>query len=110
MKFLGLVLLVIGFGAGMLFAQVREEGMQGMEDHSMADMVEALQGKTGDAFDQAFLHEMIPHHQGAIDMAELALENAKHDELKTMAGQIITAQQQEIGQMEQWMNNWGYSH
>ena len=73
------------------------------------DMVAGLDGLEGDAFDRAFLEMMIPHHQGAIDMAELVLQNAKHDELKEMARAIITAQQAEIDQMNRWMSDWGYS-
>ena len=76
---------------------------------SMDDMSEMLEGKTGDAFDQAFIEGMIPHHQGAIDMAEMALESAKHEEIKAMARAIISAQQQEIEQMEQWLKAWGYT-
>ena len=80
-------------------------------DHStmsMADMTSALTGKTGDTFDKAFISEMIAHHQGAIDMAKLAQTNAKHDEIKTLAGKIITAQTTEISQMQGWQTQWNY--
>ncbi len=75
---------------------------------TMNDMVSGLNGKTGDAFDKAFIAEMIPHHQGAIDMAKLVEENAKHQELKDLAKDIITAQTNEIKQMRQWQAAWGY--
>ena len=80
-------------------------------DHStmsIADMTSALNGKTGDAFDKAFISEMIAHHQGAIDMAKLAQTNAKHNEIKTLAGNIISAQTSEISQMQGWQTQWGY--
>jgi len=85
-----------------------------MMDHdamsmSMDDMSQMLAGKTGDAFDAAFIEGMIPHHQGAIDMAIAAKSAAKHDEIKTMADAIITAQQQEIDRMKQWQKDWGYT-
>jgi uncharacterized protein (DUF305 family) len=67
-----------------------------------------LQGKTGDVFDEAFIRMMIPHHQGAIDMARLAQKNAKHQEIKDMADDIISAQQSEIDLMKQWLEAWGY--
>lgn len=76
---------------------------------SMDDMALMLEGKTGDEFDQAFIEGMIPHHQGAIDMAKMALTSAKHDEIKRMAEAIISAQQKEIDEMNQWMKNWGYA-
>ncbi len=72
----------------------------------MADMNATLKGKTGDEFDKAFLSEMIVHHQGAIDMAELALTSAKHQEVKDLASAIIKAQTSEIAQMKAWQNSW----
>ncbi len=72
----------------------------------MTSMNAGLQGKTGDAFDQEFLAEMIVHHQGAIDMAKLALINAKHQEIKDLATAIIAAQTKEIGEMKQWQKAW----
>ncbi len=76
---------------------------------SMNGMTMMLQGKTGDDFDAAFLQMMIPHHQGAINMAELVEKNAKHTEIKAMAKDIISAQQKEIDQMQQWQTTWGYT-
>lgn len=76
---------------------------------SMADMWAMLEGKTGDDLDKAFLEWMIPHHQGAIDMAEY-LVNAKNPELKQMWIEIIEAQQAEINQMETWLIEWGYKN
>lgn len=81
--------------------------MGGMDMSAMmANMNAGLQGKTGDAFDQEFLAEMIVHHQGAIDMAKLALTNAKHQEIKDLAQAIIAAQTKEIGEMKQWQKDW----
>jgi hypothetical protein len=76
---------------------------------SMKGMTMMLEGKTGDDFDKAFLTMMIPHHQGAIDMAKLAQKNAKHAEIKAMADDIIVAQQREIDQMNGWLKSWGYN-
>ena len=75
---------------------------------SMNGMTMMLQGKTGDSFDEAFIEMMIPHHEGAIDMAELALKNAKHTEIKNLANAIISSQQREINQMKGWLQSWGY--
>lgn len=76
---------------------------------SMDNMMTELEGKTGDAFDQAFIEMMIPHHQGAIDMARIVQKNAKHVEIKGMADDIISAQQGEIDMMKQWQKDWGYN-
>lgn len=81
--------------------------MSGMDmGDMMANMNAGLQGKTGDTFDQEFLAEMIVHHQGAIDMAKLALTNAKHQEIKDLAQAIISAQTKEIGEMKAWQKAW----
>lgn len=72
----------------------------------MANMNAGLQGKTGDAFDQEFLAEMIVHHQGAVQMAQLALTNAKHQEIKDLASGIISAQNKEIAEMKAWQKSW----
>lgn len=73
---------------------------------TMNGMVSGLSGKTGEEFDRAFLAEMIVHHEGAVSMAEQALTNASHAELKQMAQDIITPQTSEIAQMKQWQKEW----
>ena len=61
----------------------------------------------GDApFEQRFLQAMIPHHEGAIAMARDALQNVEHQELKDLAGAIISAQEAEIAQMRTWLREW----
>ena len=63
---------------------------------------------TGEAYDKAFLADMIIHHQGAVEMANLALERAESQNIKTMANAIIKAQAEEITNMERWQQEWGY--
>ncbi|HEU5187380.1 MAG TPA: DUF305 domain-containing protein [Candidatus Saccharimonadales bacterium] len=98
---------LIGFAATLVAANSKTDSHQ---DHtmSMEQMVKAVQGKTGDAFDETFISQMIEHHQGAIDMANLARDNAKHQEIKDMANDIISAQAKEISTMQAWQVNWGY--
>ncbi len=75
---------------------------------SMDDMMTSLSGQIGDNFDKAFLTEMINHHRGAINMATLAKTQAKHQEVKDLANNIVSAQTSEIAQMQAWQKNWGY--
>jgi uncharacterized protein (DUF305 family) len=75
---------------------------------SMADMSKMMAGKTGDALDKAFLEGMIPHHQGAVDMAKM-MAGSKHPELVKFGADIIAGQSREIDQMKQWMKDWGYT-
>lgn len=73
---------------------------------SMQGMMQGLENKTGDDFDRVFLSEMIVHHLGAVEMAEAALENAQHEEIKQLAREIISAQEKEINQMKLWQKEW----
>jgi len=57
---------------------------------------------TGNA-DIDFRTKMIPHHQGAIDMAKVALTHAKDETTKTLAAQIIKDQEREIAEMREWL-------
>ncbi len=80
------------------------------QDKTMNQMTADLENKTGDTFDAAFINEMVAHHRGAIDMANFALVNAKHQEVKDLAKNIINAQTSEIIQMKSWQSTWGYTN
>ncbi len=101
--------LIIGVGAmSVLGSQPSKNNpsqANSMHD-SMAGMMAGLHGKSGDQFDQAFLQEMVVHHQGAVSMAKAALMHAEHQELRDLATNIITAQEGEISQMQTWLQQW----
>ena len=103
---------MIGMRQNQVFEDQGEATVGMMMDHdesmSMEGMIEALEGKTGDDFDKEFTSLMIEHHQGAIDMANLAKTNAKHQEIKDLADDIISAQTKEINLMQDWQKTWGY--
>jgi uncharacterized protein (DUF305 family) len=56
--------------------------------------------------DRHFIEQMIPHHEGAVAMAKLALEKSKRPEIKTLATAIIESQTKEIEDMSGWYKNW----
>lgn len=84
-------------------SEISADGTMG---HAMDDMMLGLRGKTGEAYEKAFLEGMIVHHIGAIDMAEELLEQTDRPELVKMANDIISVQSQEVEMMEQWLSDW----
>lgn len=57
-------------------------------------------------YDLRFIEAMIPHHEGAINMAKEAQQKAEHDQIKTLADNIIQAQTDEVAQMKTWQQAW----
>jgi uncharacterized protein (DUF305 family) len=57
-------------------------------------------------FDRLFIDMMVPHHEGALAMARIALERADRPELRQMADDILRTQDAEITQMRQWRREW----
>ena len=81
--------------------------MEGMDmDHVMGGMTMSLQNKTGKALEKAFIDEMIVHHQGAIDMANILLKGTTRAELIKLSNDIISAQTKEIEMMKKWKGEW----
>ena len=85
----------MGMGRGMM-----QGGMMG---GTTAD-IESLKNSAN--FDEAFLQEMIPHHQVAVMMARMLLSGTNRPEMKQLAQDIINAQEQEIDQMRSWLEEW----
>jgi uncharacterized protein (DUF305 family) len=57
-------------------------------------------------YDLRFIDAMVLHHQGAVKMAQEALQKSQRPEIKKLAEDIIAAQEKEIGQMQQWRKAW----
>ena len=107
--------LVLAAAAATAFAQ---EATTGHEGHAMmGDMGPASMAfmdantrmhemmaieYTGNA-DVDFIKGMIPHHQGAVEMAKIVLEHGKDPEVRKLAEAIIAAQESEIKWMTEWL-------
>lgn len=77
---------------------------QAANDRMHEDMNMAF---TGDP-DVDFAKGMIPHHEGAIAMAEIVLEHGEDDEIRQIAEDIIAAQESEIAFLKEWLQRHGY--
>ncbi len=79
----------------------------GMMDMTMSDMVKMMDGKTGKELEKEFIVGMIPHHQGAVDMAKRLLEdNTISAEMRKFGEDIIKAQETEIKMMNEWLKSY----
>jgi uncharacterized protein (DUF305 family) len=79
------------------------QAFKAADDKMMQDMSADY---TGNA-DKDFVAHMIPHHQGAIEMAQVELKYGKDPELKRLARNIIKAQHDEIAFMKSWQAKHG---
>jgi len=80
----------------MSMEQMRSMGMM-MDPQSLANEK---------PFDEAFIDNMIPHHQSAIEMAKVAKEMSENPRIKKLAQNIMSAQKREIAQMSRWREQW----
>lgn len=87
-------------GGGMAADDAHKELMAGMAAMD-ADMDKGMQAKD---IDVAFVCGMIPHHQGAIDMAKAELKYGDDAWAKQLAQGIIAAQEKEIAEMKDWLS------
>src|SRR5215208_6058624 len=82
--------------AGMDHGQMGH-GSMGMGSEGMARQMVMENGEYSDG---RFIDAMVPHHQGAIAMAKVALKNAEHEEIKELSQNIISSQQAEIEELK----------
>jgi uncharacterized protein (DUF305 family) len=88
------------FGTSNVPMEMSQEQMQSM---GMMDPEQLAHSKP---FDKAFIDAMIPHHQSAIDMAQVASKNSDNPKIKELAENIVSAQQREIEEMKRWRKEW----
>jgi uncharacterized protein (DUF305 family) len=75
-------------------------------DSMMSSMAARMEAADSESVDKIFLVDMIAHHQGAVEMAEILAEKTARPELQKMAADIISVQTKEIDMMQTWLKAW----
>ncbi|MDQ2680216.1 MAG: DUF305 domain-containing protein [Candidatus Eremiobacteraeota bacterium] len=114
--FAAFAIFALGFGAANMANLQPARASSQMASMSTADMqmqaaMNRMNGRTqamhmtGDT-DRDFMMMMIAHHQSAIDMAKVELQYGHHNQLKTLARNVISSQARELSQMRAWLRSW----
>ena len=88
------------FGTSNVPMEMSQEEMQ------MKGMTEPEELANQEPFDKALIEAMSPHHQSAIEMAQVAYRQSDNPKIKKLAEGIVEAQTREITQMEGWRQQW----
>lgn len=86
-------------GAAVPAASVDEAAFLAENDTAMSRMMAAMTVKPSGDVDKDFVASMVPHHQGAIEMAQAELRHGRNERLRRLAQEIIVTQTQEIAAM-----------
>lgn len=108
----GIIYAVTGFLFGVLITIFISSNAVNNNNQGIMRMMGMRNSMTSDrtfnssVMDAHFIEQMIPHHEDAITVAKLAQDKAQHQEIKTLAQNIINDQTKEINEMKTWYKNW----
>lgn len=116
-----IIIIIVGFiliagAAWMLAANSQKNGKVEQQSSSTAseeqETTQVEDNKfatlTGSAFDEAYLADMMAHHEGAVNMGEQALSASERPEIKKLANEIVSTQSREMAKMSEWQKKWGF--
>lgn len=108
----GLVASVAAVNMGSKADDTAMSGMDhsamSMKDESESAMFKEYNALKGEAFDKAYVSNMIVHHESALNMAEQAQSKTERQEIRDLTMSIMNSQSAEIVKMRQWQTDWGY--
>jgi len=104
-ELVAVIVVLLAVILGISINKNNEDGLMGMHDNDSMGMHHNSGAAAYTGADVMFLQMMIPHHQQAIDISNIALKTSKDSELLALAKTIITAQSAEIVQMQSWLND-----
>lgn len=110
-----IILLTVAAGAVWYFA-INENGNSTSEDSGGDSVIDSktqddndpYASLMGDAFDEAYIADMLAHHEGAVNMAEQAQAATDREEIRSLAVNITATQSREMVEMRKWQQEWGY--
>lgn len=97
---------LMGRLGNQLFPNGNDHSTLAMDQDAMGMSMDDSALKTREVFDRAFIDMMVPHHRGAIAMAEMELKKGQNSATRTLAQNIVKAQTAEIAQMNKWRTAW----
>ncbi len=83
-----------------------DHGSMGLDDEMMGMSMDPMSLENAKPFDREFIDMMVPHHQGAIRMAQIQLADGEDSQATSLAEAIIADQTSEIEQMNEWRTKW----
>jgi uncharacterized protein (DUF305 family) len=100
------LILAIFFTSAVFPSRSGGFGMMGWRTNPTSNQGANGNTQVANNIDRHFIEQMIPHHDGAVAMAKLALEKSKRTEIRTLATAIIESQTKEIQDMGVWYKDW----
>lgn len=92
----------------LLPATAMAQGEHGGHDADTAAMMESLEelrALSGEEFEAGYVNRIIPHHEGAVEMAEMVVDRAPHEEVRRAAARIVEDQEREIEQLTSFLRD-----